>query len=84
MDALLVAKAYNSWLHDIFLKADPRLKGVAILPIQNPAEAVKELWRCVRKLGMIGGLMPAGLRRKIYGTTRKGFMESNFAGGEQT
>src|ERR1043166_5774488 len=67
--ACALARAYNSWLHDRFMKVDPRLKGVALLPIQEPAESVKELRRCVQELGMVGGLLPAvTFNRKPYGS----------------
>ena len=36
----------------------PRLVGVA-LPLQDIAEAVKELRRCVNDLGMVGAVLPA-------------------------
>jgi predicted TIM-barrel fold metal-dependent hydrolase len=53
------------------MKADPRLHGVAILPIQDPQEAVKELRRCVLELGMIAGLLPAvTYNRKPYGSLK--------------
>ena len=52
-----------------FLKASPRLNGLAVLPIQNPAEAVKELRRAVNELGMIGALMPAAGVERLLGHT---------------
>ena len=55
--AVVLARAYNDWLHEYFLRADPRLKGVALLPVQDPPEAAKELERCVRDLGMLGGTL---------------------------
>ena len=54
-----LAKAYTSWLHDTILKADPRLKGVAILPIQKPTEAEEVRGFVDRKDS------PADLSRKI-------------------
>jgi predicted TIM-barrel fold metal-dependent hydrolase len=52
--AAAVARAYNSWLYD-FCQADPkRLKGVAMLPLHDPAEAVKEAQRAIGKLGFVG------------------------------
>lgn len=67
--ACALARAYNQWLHDRFIKADPRLHGVAILPIQDPQEAIKELRRCVRELGMVAGLLPAvTYNRRPYGS----------------
>ena len=36
-------RAYNDYLSEEYLKASPRFKGVALLPLQEPAEAAKEL-----------------------------------------
>ena len=57
--AIAVAKAYNQFLYEEFLSASPRLKGVAILPLQDMDEAVKELRRAVMELGMKGAMIPA-------------------------
>ena len=57
--AITLARAYNDWLTDRFLRYDERLQGVALLPLQDPAEAAKELRRCVRESGMIGGVLCA-------------------------
>lgn len=54
-----VARAYNAWLHDQFCSSDPRPKGVAILPILDPAAAAAELERTVREFGFMGGMLPA-------------------------
>ena len=52
--AAAIARAYNNWLYD-FCQTDPkRLKGVAMLPLHDPNEAVKEAQRAVGKLGFIG------------------------------
>lgn len=62
--AVALARAYNNWLSDRFLKETPRLKGIAVIPLQSPAEAAEELRRAVNQLGMVGALLPgAGLRR---------------------
>jgi predicted TIM-barrel fold metal-dependent hydrolase len=57
MDAKLaaaIARAYNNWLYD-FCQTDPkRLTGVAMIPLHDPNEAVKEAQRAVGKLGFIG------------------------------
>jgi predicted TIM-barrel fold metal-dependent hydrolase len=57
--ATVVARGYNSWLAATYLQADARIKGVALLPPQDVGEAARELERCVRDLGMVGGLLPA-------------------------
>jgi len=57
--AVTLARAYNDWLHDRFMRVSPRLVGVALLPVQDIGEAVKELRRCVTELGMVGGVLPS-------------------------
>ena len=54
------AAAYNDWLFHTYLEADPRFKGVAMLPVQDPALAAAELRRAVAELGMVGGMLPEG------------------------
>jgi predicted TIM-barrel fold metal-dependent hydrolase len=59
-----LATAYNNWLADRYLKVTPRIRGMALIPLQAPAEAVKELRRAVTEFGMVGAILPAvGLRR---------------------
>lgn len=56
--ASAIAHAYNNWLAD-YCRADPRrLKGVALVPIQDPAAAVSELRRCVKELGFVAVATP--------------------------
>lgn len=58
-----LCRAYNDFLSEEFMKVNPRLVGVALLPMQAPEEAVKELRRAVTELGMPGAMLPAvGLR----------------------
>jgi uncharacterized protein len=66
--ACIVARAYNNWLYDRFCKVDSRLKGVAILPVHNPQEAVTELRHAVTEQKMVAGLLPAvTMLNKGYG-----------------
>ena len=58
--AVAWCRAYNDYLSEEYLKVSPRFKGVALLPLQVPAEAAKELRRCVRELGMVGGMLADG------------------------
>src|ERR671918_209534 len=54
--AAAIARAYNNWLYD-FCQTDPqRLKGVAMIPLHDPVEAVKEAQRAVNQLGLVGDL----------------------------
>ncbi len=57
--AIALTRAYNDWLAERFLRHDDRLTGVALLPLQDPAEAANELRRSVRELGMVGGVLCA-------------------------
>jgi predicted TIM-barrel fold metal-dependent hydrolase len=58
--AAALARGYNDWLHDRFLRAAPRrLKGMALIPLQDPAAAAAELRRAVTELGMVGAILPA-------------------------
>ncbi len=57
--AIDLSRAYNDYLFDRFLRHDSRLKGIAVLPLQDIAAAVTELRRAIREYGMVGGLLPA-------------------------
>lgn len=52
--AVVLCRAYNDYIEaDTRADAD-RLHPVAVLPLQDPAEAVNEMRRCVEDLGMVG------------------------------
>jgi hypothetical protein len=57
--AVAVTRAYNDWLHATYLQYSPRFKGMAIIPMQDPEEAVTELRRAVTDLGMMGAMLPS-------------------------
>lgn len=63
--AAVLARGYNNFLYEEYLRAAPkRLNGMALIPLQDVGEAVKELRRAVTELGMVGAILPAvGLRR---------------------
>lgn len=68
--AAAVCRAYNNWLSDTYLKFDPRFKAMAIIPMQDPAEAAKELRRAVTELGMMGAMLPSnGLAQPLGSKT---------------
>ena len=56
--AVALARAYNNWFTDRFHRVSPRLRAVALVPIQDVPEAVKELRRAVTELGMVGVVLP--------------------------
>jgi len=49
--AVAYARAYNDFIAEV-CRQSPRLKGVALLPFQQPAAAVEEANRAVSKLGL--------------------------------
>jgi uncharacterized protein len=57
--AVALCRAYNSFLHEAFVKASPRLKAVALLPVQDPEAAAIELRRAVRELDLCGAMLAA-------------------------
>jgi predicted TIM-barrel fold metal-dependent hydrolase len=57
--AAAACRAYNDWLSDTYLKRDPRFRGMALIPMQDPEEAVKELRRTVTELGFMGAMLPS-------------------------
>ena len=57
--AVELCRAYNDYLNDRFLIHDRRFRGMALLPMQQPKAAVKELRRVVKRYGMVGGILPA-------------------------
>lgn len=71
--AIAACRAYNDWLYERFLNVCPRIKGMALIPVQEVESAVKELSRAVKELGMSGAMLPsngeglkAHLGAKIY------------------
>src|SRR5437773_12525141 len=57
--AVALSRAYNDWLHETYIEFNRRFKGMAIIPMQEPEEAAKELRRAVTELGMLGAMMPS-------------------------
>ena len=57
--AVALCRAYNTMLYKDFTSQSPRLKGVALLPLQDPPAAARELERCVGELGFVGAMLSA-------------------------
>jgi predicted TIM-barrel fold metal-dependent hydrolase len=57
--AIAACRAYNTWLYEKFTSKNSRLKGMALLPIQDVDAAVVELRRAVNEFGMLGGMLPS-------------------------
>jgi uncharacterized protein len=62
-----IARAYNDWLAQ-FCAADPhRLKGVAMVALQDVNAAIREVRRAVEQLGFVGAMMPTNVRDQDIG-----------------
>jgi predicted TIM-barrel fold metal-dependent hydrolase len=57
--AVALCRAYNTFLHEEFVNASPRLKAVALLPVQAPDACAPELRRAVTELGLVGAMLAA-------------------------
>lgn len=57
--AIAACRAYNNWLYEKFVNSSPRIKGMALIPIQDVDAACAELSRAVKELGMCGAMLPS-------------------------
>jgi predicted TIM-barrel fold metal-dependent hydrolase len=57
--AVAACRAYNNWLYEKFTHVSSRIKGMALIPIQDPQAAVDELRRAIKELGMVGAMLPS-------------------------
>lgn len=57
-------RAYNDWLTEYCEVDETRLKGVAIVALQDVDSAVRELQRAVRDLGMVGVMISSNVQGK--------------------
>lgn len=57
--ARALATAYNDWLAADYLATSARLRGMALVPLQDPPAAAAELRRAVKDLGFVGTMLPA-------------------------
>ena len=57
--AIAACRAYNNWLYEKFTNVSPRIKGMALIPIQDTDAACAEMRRAVKELGMAGAMLPS-------------------------
>jgi predicted TIM-barrel fold metal-dependent hydrolase len=57
--AAAVCRAYNDYVYDRYAKVSDRLHPMALIPMQDPKEAAKELRRAVGELGFPGAMLPS-------------------------
>src|SRR4051794_10021403 len=55
--AISLCRAYNNWLSETYVKSNSCFKGMALLPMQEPAAAAEELTRAVTELGLAGAML---------------------------
>ena len=68
--AVALCRAYNSFVAEQYRDVDARLQPVALLPVQDPAEAVKELRRAVNELKLVGAMLVADGAHPLLGDER--------------
>ena len=66
--AIGVGIAYNDWLHETYLTKNPRFRGMALIPMQDPEAAVGELRRAVQELGMCGAVVMSNGLKSLLGS----------------
>lgn len=54
-----ICRAYNDYVFDKYVKLDPRMHPMALIPFQDPSLAVLELRRAVKELGLRGAMVPS-------------------------
>jgi uncharacterized protein len=57
--AVRLCRAYNDYVADRFRRISPRIHPAALIPMQNPKEAVVELRRAVKELDLAGAMLPS-------------------------
>jgi predicted TIM-barrel fold metal-dependent hydrolase len=54
-----ITRAYNTYVYEDWLKASPRFRAVALMPLLDVDESIKELRRTINELGFVGAFVPA-------------------------
>src|SRR4051794_31567404 len=57
-----LASAYNDWLLEHWLKPEPRLRGLIVIPAQPPEAAAAEIRRVGERDEFVGVFLPGGAR----------------------
>jgi predicted TIM-barrel fold metal-dependent hydrolase len=57
--AIKLCRAYNDYVHDRYVRISDRLHPMALIPMQSPVEAARELRRAVVELGLPGAMLPS-------------------------
>jgi predicted TIM-barrel fold metal-dependent hydrolase len=57
--AVSICRAYNDYVYERFARLSPRLKPMALIPMQDVPAAARELRRAVKDLGLPGAMLPS-------------------------
>jgi predicted TIM-barrel fold metal-dependent hydrolase len=63
--AIALSRAYNDYASERCKLAVDRLKWMAVVPLQDPQEAAKELRRAVEQLGAKGAIIPGTVGERL-------------------
>ncbi len=62
--AAAICRAHNNYVADRCRKAPGRLKGVAIVPLQDPSAAIEEMRRALNELDLVAVTIPGSIGDK--------------------
>jgi predicted TIM-barrel fold metal-dependent hydrolase len=65
--AVGLARAYNDWLADRWLRQEPTLRGAVVVPPQSPGAGADEIRRHAANPGFVCAYLPAAGLKLLYG-----------------
>jgi predicted TIM-barrel fold metal-dependent hydrolase len=65
--AVALARAYNEWLADRWLRHEPTLRGAIVIPPQDPRAGAAEIRRHAGNPGYVCAYLPASGLKVLYG-----------------
>ncbi len=65
--AVALARAYNQWLADRWLRDEPTLRGAVVIPPQDPVAGAEEIRRHASEPGYVCAYLPASGLKILYG-----------------
>ena len=57
--AIDVARGYNDWIYNTYMKTTRAFKAMGLIPLQEPAPPWRNCRRIVKELGMCGAMLPS-------------------------
>ena len=65
--AVALARAYNDWLADRWLRDEPTLRGAVVIPPQDPVAGAEEIRKHAADPGYVCAYLPASGLKTLYG-----------------